>query len=188
MQRIAEALAVLERRCQQGHLQFYGVATWEALTAAPSDDRTHLSLEELVGIARHAGGANHHFRAVEMPLNLTQSGGFLKPTQRVGGEAVTALEAARRLGLYVVTSRTIDQGRLDIPFPDAFYTTTRNLVTDAQRLLHFVRSLPGVGTALVGTKRRARAREAALVLEQPRLTPAQMSLLLAPLLIGQVAA
>jgi aryl-alcohol dehydrogenase-like predicted oxidoreductase len=163
-------------------------ATWEAFRAAPDDERNHLSLEELVGLARNAGDDRHHFRAIEMPLNLTQSGAFLKPTQRVGGECVTALEAARRLGLYVFTSRTINQDRLDVPFPDDFYNGTKNLVTDAQRLLQFARSLPGVGTALVGTKRRARAREAALVLEQPRLTGEQLSILLVSLLLEGVAA
>jgi aryl-alcohol dehydrogenase-like predicted oxidoreductase len=188
MQRIAHALAVLERRCLQGDLRYYGVATWEALTADEGDERSHLSLEALVTLAQSVGGTRHHFRAVEMPLNPTQSGAFLQRTQRVGGEALTAVEAARRLGLYVLTSRTIDQGRVDVPFADEFYDDTRDLITDTQRLLQFARSLPGVGTALVGTKRRARAREAALVMAQPRLTTAQVSLAVASLLLQRGAA
>jgi hypothetical protein len=60
------------------------------------------------------------------------------PTQVHAGRPHTAVAAAAELGLYVVTSSTIDQGKLA---PDA---------GAARDAIRWARTQPGVGTALVG--------------------------------------
>jgi predicted aldo/keto reductase-like oxidoreductase len=66
---------------------------------------------------------------------------------------VTVVEAARELGLSIVASATLMQSQLASNLPPAVGTLFPSLTTDAQRAIAFVRSLPGVTTALVGMKR-----------------------------------
>ncbi len=77
---------------------------------------------------------------------------FTRANQRVGKETVPALEAARRLGVYVMASASVHQGQLTRNLPPMLTEFLPGLQTDAQRALQFVRSTPGVGTALVGMK------------------------------------
>ena len=76
---------------------------------------------------------------------------------------VTTLEAARRLGLYVMASVPVYQGQLTRNLPPVLAEFLPGLETDAQRALQFVRSTPGIGTALVGMKTLAHVEENAAV-------------------------
>ena len=75
-------------------------------------------------------------------------------------EGVPVLEAARQLGVYVMTSASIYQGQLAKNLPPVVARFLPGLDTDAQRALQFVRSTPGVGTALVGMKSADHVAEA----------------------------
>jgi aryl-alcohol dehydrogenase-like predicted oxidoreductase len=72
---------------------------------------------------------------------------------------VTVLEAARELGLTVAASATLMQSQLAANLPPAVRELFPALATDAQRAVAFVRSLPGVTTALVGMKQRGHVEE-----------------------------
>jgi aryl-alcohol dehydrogenase-like predicted oxidoreductase len=75
------------------------------------------------------------------------------PTQRLGTRRVVPpLHAATELGLSVVASATLMQARLTTDLPAALRDTFPALATDAQRAIAFVRSLPGVSSALVGMR------------------------------------
>jgi len=130
----------------------YGCATWNGLRSTP-DAADHLELEALVGLARDAGGKDHHFRAVQMPISLAMPEAIRAPTQTVRGNALPAAEAAAALGLMVVGSATLMQGKLTAGLPAAVAEAFPTLETDAQRSIAFVRSIPGVTSALVGMKR-----------------------------------
>jgi predicted aldo/keto reductase-like oxidoreductase len=69
------------------------------------------------------------------------------------------LEATQRLEMYVMTSASIYQGQLARNLPPIFSEFLPGLATDAQRALQFVRSTPGVGTALVGMRRADHVEE-----------------------------
>jgi aryl-alcohol dehydrogenase-like predicted oxidoreductase len=84
---------------------------------------------------------------------------YATATQVVGGERVTPIEAARRLGLVVVASASILQGQLSRRLPQALADALPGLDTSAQRALQFVRSTPGVTTALVGMSRPEHVEE-----------------------------
>jgi aryl-alcohol dehydrogenase-like predicted oxidoreductase len=88
---------------------------------------------------------------------------FTRANQRVGPDTVTVLEAARRLGLYVVASASVYQGQLTRNLPPVVAQYVPGFSTDAQRALQFVRSTPGIGTALVGMKSVAHVEENAAV-------------------------
>src|SRR5262249_58821882 len=77
----------------------------------PSDPG-YLSLPDLVAVAREVGGADHHFKVIQLPYNLGMTEAFTRANQRVKDRMVPALEAARALGLTVVASASLHQGQL----------------------------------------------------------------------------
>ena len=119
----------------------------------PPDTRGHLDLSELVGIARDVGGDDHHFRVVQVPVNLAMSEAVRAPTQRLGSRRVVPLlQAAEELGVDVVASATLMQSRLTQGLPRELHDAFPSLTTDAQRAIAFVRSLPAIRTVLVGMR------------------------------------
>ena len=68
-ERLREAFATFEVAVAQGHLRAYGVATWNGLRAVPSAP-DYLTLQALLETAHDVAGDRHHFRAVQLPLNL----------------------------------------------------------------------------------------------------------------------
>lgn len=167
---IREAFEACEGFVRAGKIRAYGTATWNGLRVPPGrPDR--LSLERLWAAAEAAGGRGHHFRWIQLPLNLALPEAFLAPTQSLGGEALTPLRAAQTLGLAVQTSASIMQARILAQLP-------RELIqafgarTPAQAALQFTRSCPGVTTALCGMGRVEHVAENTAVLALPRLEPA----------------
>lgn len=156
--RIRAAFEALEEAVGEGKIRRYGTATWNGYRGEPRAPG-YLSLEEIVGAAREAGGPDHHFKVIQLPYNLAMPEAFTRANQPVKGEVVPALEAARRLGVYVVASASIYQGQLTRNLPPAVAELLPGFATDAQRALQFVRSTPGIGTALVGMKSVAHVEE-----------------------------
>ena len=159
-ERLRAAFMVLEDAVARGEIRGYGCATWQALRVPPKS-KTHLSLQDLQTIAREVAGEGHHFRAVQMPINLAMPEAFREPTQEIGtnGTLVPALEAATTLGLTVVASASLMQAQLTKDLPPSVRELIPGQRTDAQRALAFVRSLPGVTSALVGTRSLAHLTE-----------------------------
>jgi len=73
-------------------------------------------------------------------------------TQPLNGTLVSALVAAEELGLTVFASAPLLQAKLTSGLPAGLADSFPGCTTDAQRALSFVRALPGVTAALVGTK------------------------------------
>ena len=144
---------VLEDAVSRGEIRAYGCATWQALRVPPGS-KAHLSLQDLDAIAREVAGDGHHFRAVQLPINLAMPEAFREPTQQIGKKRalVPAVEAAVALGLTVVASASLMQAQLTKDLPPSMHALFPAQRTDAQRAIAFVRSLPGVTSALVGTK------------------------------------
>jgi aryl-alcohol dehydrogenase-like predicted oxidoreductase len=158
VKRLREAFAALETAIGEGKLRLYGVATWNGFRADPGE-AGYLSLPELVEVAREVGGAEHHFRVVQLPYNLAMPEAFTRANQKIDGAFVSTLEAARRLGVYVMASASVYQGQLTRGLPPVVTDYLPGLSTDAQRAIQFVRSTPGIGTALVGMKTLAHVED-----------------------------
>src|SRR5581483_10726123 len=156
--RIRAAFGFLEEAAAAGRIQYYGTATWNGYRQPPTA-RDYLSLEELVGIARELAGDEHRFRAIQLPYNLAMPEALTDGNQTVAGEAMSVLMAANRLGLTVMCSASILQSRLSSGLPEFVGATLGGLRTDAQRAIQFVRSTPGVTTALVGMSHRSHVEE-----------------------------
>jgi aryl-alcohol dehydrogenase-like predicted oxidoreductase len=177
--RMRAAFEELEAAVGAGHIRLYGTATWNGYRQPPAAPDA-LSLEELVGLAAEVAGPDHHFRVIQLPYNLGMPEAFTRPTQPLGGETVSALEGARRLDIYTMISASIHQGQLARGLPPVIEEFLPGLETDAQRALQFVRSTPGVGTALVGMKDLAHVEENAALAAVPPLPWARFRKLFQP--------
>ena len=158
LEHIRRAFTLLEERAAAGQIAGYGCATWQGFRVPP-DHRQHLSLPELVAMARDVGGTTHHFKAVQLPVSLAMPEAARLPTQLLGRKLVSLLEAADALGLGVVASAPLMQGRLTEGLPEEVHTLFPECTTDAQRALRFAASLPGVATVLVGMRQREHVAE-----------------------------
>jgi aryl-alcohol dehydrogenase-like predicted oxidoreductase len=63
---------------------------------------------------------------------------------------VTLLAAAAALGVTVVSSASMLQGRVAHGLPESIREPLGSLATDALTAIQFVRSTPGITTALIG--------------------------------------
>lgn len=147
--RLRAAFTQLEENRAQGKLKFYGVATWNGFRV-PAGSTGYHSLARMVMMAREVGGAAHGFRFVQLPFNLAMPEALTLANQLVDGQSLTLLEAAELLSITVISSASIFQGRVARGLPADLRETFGSLPTDAQTAIQFVRSAPGITTALVG--------------------------------------
>jgi aryl-alcohol dehydrogenase-like predicted oxidoreductase len=166
--RMRAAFEVLEQAVARGEVGVYGTATWNGYRVRPGRSEW-LSLETLVQTAREVAGDGHHFKIVQLPFNLAQPEALVAPTQTLGRTPVTLLAAARELGVTVMCSASLMQGRLSRGLPPQAHVVWKGLDTDAQRALQVARSTPGITTALVGMGRAAHVRENLALVALPPL-------------------
>jgi aryl-alcohol dehydrogenase-like predicted oxidoreductase len=171
MQRMRTAYQALETQRTAGRLRWYGAATWEGFRRPP-DAADYLALAELVAAAQDIGGEVHHFRAIQLPHNLAMPEALTQQNQRVDGQLLSPLEAAQAFGIYAMCSASILQSRLTSGLPEVL-AQVFHLATDAQRAIQFVRSSPGVGSALIGMKQVRHVEENLAVARVPPASLAQ---------------
>lgn len=152
-----EAFVELESQVNDGHIASYGCATWNGFRVFAAN-RNYLSLVELETLANEAGGTNHHFRAIQLPVNLAMTEAVRAPSQHTGGKNVDVITLAGNLGISVVASAALMQAQLTRDLPAAVKSLYPSFDTDAQRAIAFVRSLP-IATALVGMRSIAHLEE-----------------------------
>lgn len=156
--RLAAAFENLEENRRDGKIRFYGAASWNGFRVPEVNDGFH-SVVKMVEIARAVGGSNHGFKFVQLPFNLALPEARVLPNHELNGEDVSAIDAARSLGVTVVASASILQGKLAQNLPPGLREALGNLETDAQTGIQFARSTPGVTTALVGMSQGSHVEE-----------------------------
>lgn len=147
--RIGAAFELLEMKVSEGKIGMYGTATWNGYRQDPSAP-DHLSIEEIVNIAKEVGGEDHHFKVIQLPFNLAMPEALISKNQSIERQMTSVIEAAWRLGVTVIASSSLLQSQLSRNLPDFIGEYLKGFDTDAQRALQFVRSTPGIASALVG--------------------------------------
>ncbi len=147
--RLRLAFECLEREAASGAIRYYGTATWEGYRGSK------LSLSKIVAIAKEVGGDRHRFRYIQLPFNLAMLEALTLPVE----DDKTVLELAEELGVTVIGSASILQGRLSVGLPERLLAGLPGLNTDAQRAIQFTRSAPGLTVALAGMSRIAHVAE-----------------------------
>jgi len=133
--RLKQAFEGLEENRRQGKLAHYGVATWNGFRTPPNSGQHH-SLVRMIELAREVGGDEHGFHFIQLPLNMMMPEALAIGNEMIDGEAVPVIEAAQRLGVTVIASASLMQGRID-----------------PRSAIEFVRGVGGVTTALIGMSR-----------------------------------
>ena len=149
LNRIRRSFAQLEDAVEKGFIRSYGMATWDGFLGGG------LSLSTLAGIASELAGDGHHFRFIQLPVNLSRQQARTIPTQQ--GSCV--LDVAAELGITAIASATISQGRLASGLSARIARLLPELETDAARSIQFTRSTPGITAALVGMRQAAHVAE-----------------------------
>ncbi len=150
--RLRAAFELLEQAVVDKKIVNYGVATWNGFRAEPDSEGYH-SLESMIDIARELAGDSHHFRFIQLPVNLAMPEALFFQNQKLGDEYVSTVEAAQAFGVNVIASGSIMQGQIASGLPESIRDALGSLATDAQGGIQFVRSAPGVTTAPVGMSR-----------------------------------
>jgi aryl-alcohol dehydrogenase-like predicted oxidoreductase len=146
--RLTDAFTMLEDKAGAGALRYYGVATWNGFRASP-DAQEHLNLFEIVQVAEEVAGLEHHFRFVQLPFNLAMHEAYSSENQNSGTEKLTLLGAAQKLGIAVVGSATLLQGRLNNGLPREVLQKL-GASSDREAAIQFSRSAPGIAASLIG--------------------------------------
>lgn len=147
--RLRQAFEFLESAVESGKISMYGTATWDGYRVSPGS-REFLSLEQVVKTASDVAGERHHFKVVQLPVNLQMVEAFGNVNQALNRSPSTFLRAADELGVTVMASASILQAKLAHDLSPLVGEVLRGLNTNAQRALQFTRSTPGVTTALIG--------------------------------------
>ena len=93
--RLRAAFEFLEQSVAQGKIRNYGVATWNGFRVEPNARGYH-SLEQMVEVARDLAGDSHHFRFIQLPVNLAMPEALFFQNQKVGDEWMTVTDAAQQ--------------------------------------------------------------------------------------------
>jgi aryl-alcohol dehydrogenase-like predicted oxidoreductase len=152
-ERLKRAFTALESCVKAGKLRYYGIATWNAFRVAEGS-RDYMNLADAAQIAHEIGGERHHFRFIQLPFNLAMPEAYVLANQTSGNRAhgkknVSVLAAAAELGIAVMGSATLYQGRLTHGLP-AFISQTLGMQNDGENAIQFARSAPGITTSLIG--------------------------------------
>jgi len=167
--RLRDAFHLLETLVSDGVLRFYGIATWNALRVAEGA-RDYIGLEETVAIARELAGDDHHFRFVQLPFNLAMPEAYSLANHPCRHKHGSLLEAAKNLGVAVVGSATLYQGRLLHGLPKEL-ASALGLRSDGENAIQFARSAPGLLTSLIGMGQREHVERN---LRAARISPAKL--------------
>ncbi len=128
--RLAEAFACLEAEAAAGRIGWYGVSSNTAVSLPDAFEAT--SLPRMLEAAVAAGGPEHHFRVLQVPMNLFESDAL--GASGVGAPAARAVvDLAAESGLAVLTNRPLNayaEGTLvrlaDVPLDDLANAPTVN--------------------------------------------------------------
>jgi aryl-alcohol dehydrogenase-like predicted oxidoreductase len=147
-ERLKRAFGLLEHNVKAGKLRYYGMATWNAFRV-PIGTQDYISLAESMELAREVGGDDHHFRFIQLPFNLAMLEAYALTNQSLYKKNVSVLTAAGQLGVAVMGSATLYQGRLTHGLP-GFIQQTLGMKNDNENAIQFARSAPGLTISLIG--------------------------------------
>lgn len=100
--RMRMAFAYLEEEVANGRIQYYGISS--NTFPEPSSELTHTDLQRMWEIAAEVA-PDHHFRIVQMPMNLFETGAATEPNQP---ERQTTLQSAHSKNLAVLINRPLN--------------------------------------------------------------------------------
>jgi aryl-alcohol dehydrogenase-like predicted oxidoreductase len=113
--RIGQAFGFLEQKAKEGKIRWYGISSnnFGLPRSDPTMTSVHRCLEEAEAVS-----SEHHFRVVQLPMNLYEAGGALEPNN----EGLSVLDFCDRRGLGVLLNRPLNAFRGNQMFRLADFT------------------------------------------------------------------
>ena len=107
--RLEQAFRYLESQVAAGRLQFYGVSSNTCIADRKNPEVTSLSrmLESANAAVKGADKPEHHFRVLQLPMNVFESGALLTPNTGPG-EKQTVLELAQQEQIAILINRPLN--------------------------------------------------------------------------------
>ena len=96
----------------------------------------------MVAVAREVGGDSHGFRFIQLPFNLAMPEALTLRNQTLSSHQVSTLEAAAGLGVTVISSASIFQGKVAQGLPQGGTYAIGRSPTEAVRVLRGARVQP----------------------------------------------
>jgi hypothetical protein len=103
--RLLEAFVFLEGEVEAGRIACYGVSSNTCVR--PASDPEFTSLTRMLELAQKAGGDGHHFRVLQLPMNLFEAGAALERNNGPGLDR-TVLGHAAASGVAVLANRPLN--------------------------------------------------------------------------------
>lgn len=159
--------SLLERKVEEGVIGSYGIATWHGLRV-DRDNQFFVDLEKVLFCAQLAAGkyCKHNFSAIELPINPVKTEAIYLKNQVLNSSPVSTLEFAKYHKLKVFASDSVMSGKA---------IHSMGTLNASQTSLNFVRSVPGVTSALVGMRQIKHTLDAKDVLLLPKFTNDEMT-------------
>ena len=107
--RLEQAFIYFEAQVAAGRMQYYGVSSNTCTAKPDGPETTSLSrmLEAAQAAAQQAGQSQHHFRVLQLPMNLFEAGALL--TQNTGkDDSETVLSLAREKNIAILVNRPLN--------------------------------------------------------------------------------
>ncbi len=162
-EKLTQAFALFEENVTQGKIKSYGLATWNGFRML-KDHPEYLDLKKVIQCAKTAGGTHHHFKAIQLPLNLGLLEALAHKNQGKNS-AMNILQAAHEENIAILTSVPLMQGQL--------LDSKLKLNYTAPELINFVLSTPGITGTIVGTKSLDHLKNNLSVLSSPNLSQSE---------------
>ncbi len=107
--RLQQAFVYFEEQVAAGRMQYYGVSSNTCTTKPDNPEATSLShmLEAAQAAAQQAGQSRHHFRVLQLPMNLFEAGALLIPNTGKD-HSQTVLSFAREEEIAVLVNRPLN--------------------------------------------------------------------------------
>lgn len=181
LKKLEEIFTLFEAFVAEGKIKAYGIAVWNAFTYE-EENSEYISLVDVYEVARKVGGAEHHFKYIQLPFNLAKTHAYSVANQKMpDGNYQTPLQVAHQLGLGVMSSSSLLQMHLfQKPFnPVVGYLLDSKieLHSDVQLALQFVRSTRGIVTSLFSSHESDHVKSNLRIAQQKAISSAKYNLL-----------
>lgn len=153
-QRLVKAFILFEKMAEEKKIRRYGIATWNGFRMK----KGALQLEKILECARSAGGAQHRFKAIQLPYNLVMLEAIKVKNQVFEEEKRTIWEAAAKAKISLLVSAPLMQGKV-LALRQQVFEKLPSEESPALQALQFVVSSPLCTTAFVGMRQMEHAQE-----------------------------
>jgi aryl-alcohol dehydrogenase-like predicted oxidoreductase len=158
--KVSALFETLESERYSGSIKWYGISSGVGVFCVPGH-YLHLPIGSLVNLAKGVGGSSHGFRFIEVPFNAENLAVATRMAQPSNDILGSVLLAAMDNQLDVLACSPFNHGRLfDGIRTETFIEENGVIFSAAQWMLQFVRSMPGISCAVLGTTRKEHLEQA----------------------------